>query len=187
MPVLVGCARMRLRLVPLVPRVPLAPLVSLVACALVAAACSRRAGEAGADAGGAATLAHPCKLLTEGDAEEALGTSDLRMTEQPAGSPGDARCLWSVTAGRGFVELLVHVPSRKDTFGAGPGSTPLPGVGDRAYARSRASWGHVDVLKGDQTFFVQVQSPAPQPGAGPAADAAQKAAVAIARNVASRL
>ena len=56
------------------------------------------------------------------------------------------------------MELRIEVPSHKDSFDRDRGGgKPLAGVGDRAYVQTRVPWGRVDVLKGDQTFSLQVK------------------------------
>lgn len=152
---------------------------------LLPAACSKPSGPAPtATASPTERFAHPCQLLPKADALEVLGPAELTSTEEPAGDPGDARCLWSVVGGRGFVDLRIHVPSRKDEIkGGGDGRRSVGGVGDLALARPNSSLGDLEVLKGDQTFLVQVrganriQSP----------DKLQMDAVNIARLVAARL
>ena len=164
----------------------------IVAAALFAAACSRSSGAP--DAGGAtapgdpsAKFAHPCSLLQRADAEGILGTSDLHQEEQ-GGPPGDARCAWSVKGARGMVELRVNFPTRKDGFDQGsPDRTLVPGIGDRAYVQRRLSWGHVDVLKGDQTFFVQIEQGSVAGGHPSDPDQLRTQAVILARTVASRM
>ena len=164
----------------------------LVAAALLAAACSR--SSAASDAGGAtapadpsARFAHPCTLLQRADAEGILGTSDLHQEEQ-GGPPGDARCAWSVNGGRGLVELRVNFPARKDDFDKGsPDRTLVPGIGDRAYVQRHLRWGHVDVLKGDQTFLVQIEPGSAAGGHPSNPDQVRVQAVTLARTIASRM
>jgi hypothetical protein len=172
---------------------PLALALLLGSCALVScSSCSKRATadstEGGAGAADSGPFAHPCQLLQRGDVEPVLGTADLRPTEEPAGHPGDARCLWAVSNARGFAELRIHVPTRKDEL-LRPSAErrPVPNLGDKAYALSRNTWGHVDVLKGDQTFYVQVQRPGGPGSHDESPDKAQQDAVALARVVAARL
>jgi hypothetical protein len=129
-------------------------------------------------------LAHPCSLLEIADVEPLLGTSDLEQQQQP-GPPGDARCAYFVKSGRGIVELYFHVPSRKADFDKSPTERDsISGIGDRAYADKRLTVGHVDVLEGDQTFFVQIvpSQGGPLHGAG-----ARTAATQLARTIAGRI
>jgi hypothetical protein len=166
----------------------------LVAACLLVAACSRK--DAGPPDGSvppssstdpaatAAKFAHPCNLLQRSDAEAILGTTDLQRQEEP-GPPGDAHCLWAVNGARGFVELRVQFPTRASTFDIpAPDRTPVPGVGDRAYLQKRRSWEHIDVLKGDQTFFIQIGRRGPS---SMRPEEVQTEAVAVARTVASRM
>jgi hypothetical protein len=167
----------------------------VAACLLTMAACSKSGGSPGPDGGVspssstelAAKLAHPCQLLQRADAEAILDTSDLQQQEEP-GSPGDAHCIWAVNGARGFVELRIQVPSRKAGFDRSvPDRLPVAGVGDRAYLQKRLSWGHIDVLKGEQTFFVQIEKGTPAPGHPVSPDQVQTETVALARTVASRM
>jgi hypothetical protein len=168
----------------------------LVAACLLVAACSKSSTSSTSDAGPSSSgtpsgpddkLAHPCSVLQRSDAESILGTTDLHEEEEP-GIPGDARCAWSRNGGRGRVELRIHVPSRKEGFdNAVPDRSPIPGLGDSAYARKRLSWGHVDVLKGDQTFFVQVQPGDAATGHGESPDKAREQAIALARTIVTRI
>ena len=168
--------------------------VLFAASALVVAftvACGKKSG---ASDGGASTsapttaaakLAHPCSLLQRSDAEGILGSTDLHEDEQP-GAPGPARCAWAVNGGRGMVELYIQIPSQKDDFERSQQErSPVPGVGDRAYIQKRRAIGHVDVLKGEQTFYVQLIPPDMGGSPSPAAVAAQT--VALAKTVASRM
>jgi len=169
----------------------------LAACVLLAG-CSRR--NSGAPDGGtspspvtdpsaaaAAKLAHPCDILQRADAEAILDTSDLQEQEEP-GSPGDAHCIWAVNGARGFVELRIQVPSRKAGFDRSvPDRVPVSGIGDRAYIQKRLSWGHIDVLKGDQTFFVQIEKGTPAAGRPLGPDQVRTETITLARTVASRM
>ncbi|HEX3344430.1 MAG TPA: hypothetical protein VHS09_07640 [Polyangiaceae bacterium] len=167
----------------------------LVAGCVLLAACSKKSDGApdGVGSAAASTLpssakfAHPCDILRRADAEAILGSSDLQDQEEP-GPPGDARCIWAVRGARGFVELRVHFPSRKDTFNQpAPDREPVPGIGDKAFVQKRLSWGHVDVLKGDQTFFVQIK-PGDTPGEGsPGLDHVRAQTIALARTLAPRI
>jgi len=167
----------------------------VAACLLMMAACSKSRSSAGPDGGVppssstdiAAKLAHPCDMLQRADAEAILDTSDLQQQEEP-GSPGDAHCIWAVNGARGFVELRIQVPSRKAGFDRSvPDRLPVPGVGDRAYLQKRLSWGHIDVLKGDQTFFVQIEKGTPAAGRPLGPDQVRTETIALARTVASRM
>jgi hypothetical protein len=163
----------------------------LLAACLLAVACSKSRG---ASDGGAATssfagvdggFAHPCALLQRADAESVLGATDLHEDERP-GPPGDARCAWAVNGGRGLVELYIQLPSRKDDFDhSNQEREQVPGVGDRAYIQKRRAIGHVDVLKGEQTFYVQLIPPDRGGTQSPATVAAQ--AIALAKTIASRM
>jgi hypothetical protein len=168
----------------------------LVTAALLAMACSRGSSGAGpASSSSAGTgshaegkFAHPCSILRRSDAEAALGSHDLQENEQP-GPPGDARCAWSTDNGRGMVELRVHFPSRTDGFDRDVRDRmPVPGVGDRAYVEKRLTWGHVDVMKGGQTFFVQIErSRVTASGVADDPDKVRADTIALARTVASRI
>jgi hypothetical protein len=168
-----------------------APVV-LLACAALAS-CSKHSASGSAEAGASAQaatdpFAHPCQILQRADVQSVLGPAELQSTEEPAGHPGDARCLWAVSNAKGFAELRIHVPTRKDELmKADAERKAVPGLGDKAYVLSRNSWGHVDVLKGDQTFFVQLQRPGGPGSHDEAQDRAQQDAIALARIVASRL
>jgi Protein of unknown function (DUF3558) len=132
-------------------------------------------------------FAHPCSILRRADAEAILGTHDLHEEEQP-GPPGDARCAWSTSAGLGMVELRVHFPSRKDIFDRRvQDRTPVPGIGDKAYVEKRQTWGHVDVLKGDQTFFVQIERSKVNTGTDDDPDKVRADTIALARTLAPRI
>ena len=170
--------------------------ILVVACFL-AAACSKKNG--GPPDGGvppsssidpaatAAKFANPCNLLQRSDAEAILGTTDLQQQEEP-GPPGDSHCIWAVNGARGFVELRVQFPSRASSFDvSAPDRTPVPGVGDRAYIQKRLSWGHIDVLKGDQTFFIQIEHGSLAAGRPRGPEEVRTEAVAVARTVASRM
>jgi hypothetical protein len=162
-----------------VRRLPLAVLVGLVS-----AACSRPSSSSGDPPSVQERFAHPCQLLPKADAQQVLGQVELASNEEPAGSPGDARCVWNVVGGRGFVDLRVHVPSRKDEMKqGGAGRRNVPGVGDLALARTKGGWGDIEVLKGDQTFLVQIHGAARVESP----DKADQDAVQIARLVAARL
>jgi hypothetical protein len=171
------------------------PLPLVAACLLVAA-CSKSKSSSAPDGGGApfsstdpaaARFAHPCDILQRSDAEGILGTTDLTEQEQP-GPPGDAHCIWAVKGARGFVELRVHFPTRKDGFDrAVPDRTSVPGIGDRAYLQKRLSWGHIDVLKGDQTFFVQIEHGMVAAGRPPSPDQVRTETIALARTIVSRM
>ncbi len=165
----------------------------LVACVVVAA-CSKKSG-ATADAGAspsssadrAAKLSHPCALLLRSDAELILDSTDLQQLEEP-GPPGDARCVWAVNGQRGFVELHVNFPTRKDIFDEPQADRlAISGIGDRAYFQKRSRWGHVDVLKGDQTFFVQIELGSLASGRAKTPDQARSQAIGLARSIAGRL
>jgi hypothetical protein len=166
--------------------------VLVAACLL--AACSKNSG-AVADGGAppssstdrATKLSHPCRLLLRADAEEILGPGDLVQQEEP-GPPGDARCVWAVKGQRGFVELHINFPTRNDTFDEPQSDrVPVSAVGDRAYVQKRLSWGHVDVLKGDQTFFVQIEHGSLADGRPKSADQVRSEAIVLARTIAARL
>jgi hypothetical protein len=136
---------------------------------------------------GEGKFAHPCSILQRADAEAILGTKNLREEEQP-GPPGDARCAWSVKDARGIVELYIQIPSRKRAFDRSSADrTPVPALGDKAYVQKRQTWGHVDVLKGEQTFFVQVERSNIVSGAGPDPAGLSVEVIALAKKVASRM
>jgi hypothetical protein len=154
--------------------------------AVLLAACSKNSGTPAADAGPVAVdpIAHPCSVLRRSDAEPLLGGSDLQMDEQPGGA-GDAVCGWFQPGRSGRVELRIHVPSRKADFSHIPlERKPIPGIGDGAYLEANTARGHVDVLKGDQTFYVQVQH-GNLSAANPTTTHTE--AITLARTIASRL
>jgi hypothetical protein len=166
----------------------------VIAACLLAASCSRKSG-AVADGGPspsasldpATKFAHPCSLLSRSDAEEILESTDLQPLEEP-GPPGDSHCVWAVNGARGFVELRVQFPSRKASFDQPMADRrPVSAVGDRAYVQKRLSWGHVDVLKGDQTFFVQIEHGSLAGGRPKTADQVQSEAIVLARTIAGRI
>ena len=165
----------------------------LFAACLLVAGCSR-ASSGGPPPASSADLsapagkfAHPCTVLRRSDAEALLGTTDLHEVEEP-GPPADARCAWSVTSGRGLVELRVHFPTRKEGFDrAVPDRNPVTGVGDRAYVQKRLSWAHVDVLKGDQTFFVQIERGGLAPAQERDPEQMRSDAITLARTIVSRM
>jgi hypothetical protein len=174
-------------------RSSLPSLAALAACAALVVvgdlACSKRASEASLEAGPAAPttgpLAHPCSLLLRADVEPILG-SDLSQTEDPAGATTDARCLWSVSGGRGFVELhLQNPPQGLVAFRKAGGAErkPLPGLGEAAYSQTQGQGGRVDVYKNGLTFFVHVLPHERAPTSAPPLDQAGN----IARAVAGRL
>jgi hypothetical protein len=170
----------------------------LVAACLIVAACSKSKTSTAPDAGGlpssstdpatfTAKFAHPCDLLRSSDAEAILDSTDLQQQEEPGG-PGDAHCIWAVNGARGFVELRVQLPTRKDGFDRPvPDRLPVPGVGDRAYIQKRLSWGHLDVLKGDQTFFVQIEHGGLAAGRPHSPEEVRTETIALGRTVASRM
>jgi hypothetical protein len=172
----------------------------LVVAGLLATACSRGSGHAGPASSSSATasasaeastadakFAHPCSILQRSDAVAVLGSNDLHEEEQP-GRPGDARCAWSTVAGRGMVELRMHFPSRKDTFDRNVQErTLVPGIGDKAYVEKRLTWGHVDVLKGEQTFFVQIERSRVAASGGDDPDKVRVDTIALARTIAARI
>jgi hypothetical protein len=181
------------------PLLVVAGALTLVVAGVLTAACSKSSSGTGAasssasNAPGASSsasegkFAHPCSILRRADAEAILGTHDLHEEEQP-GPPGDARCAWSTTAGLGMVELRVHFPSRKDIFDRRVQErTPVPGIGDKAYVEKRQTWGHVDVLKGDQTFFVQIERSKVNTGAQDDPDKVRTDTIALARTLAPRI
>jgi hypothetical protein len=161
-------------------RLPWWPLAALLA------ACSKNSGTPASDAGTVVVdpIAHPCSVLRRSDVEPVLGTSDLQMDEQPGGA-GDAVCGWSPPGRSGRVELRIHVPSRKADFSHLPiERKPIPCIGDAAYLEANTARGHVDVLKGDQTFYVQVQQ-GNLSGVNPTTTHTQ--ATTLARTIASRM
>jgi len=170
----------------------------LVAACLLLAACSKKnnsvpdggtspSPSSDPSAAAAAKIAHPCDILQRADAEAILDTTDLQQQEEP-GSPGDAHCIWAVNGARGFVELRIQVPTRKAGFDRSvPDRLPVSGVGDRAYIQKRLSWGHIDVLKGDQTFFVQIEKGTLAAGHPLGPDQVRTETIALARTVASRM
>jgi hypothetical protein len=169
----------------------------LVAACLIVTACSKsKTSTPGAGAPPASSIdpatfaakfAHPCDLLQRSDAEAILGSTDLQQQEEPGG-PGDAHCIWAVNAARGFVELRVQLPTRKDGFDRPvPDRLPVPGVGDRAYIQKRLSWGHLDVMKGDQTFFVQIEHGSLAAGRPHTPEEVRTETIALGRTVASRM
>jgi hypothetical protein len=168
-----------------------------VVAGLLLTACSRGSSPTGpAPASSASTsppaadakFAHPCSILQRSDAEAILGTGDLHEEEQP-GPPGDARCAWSAIARRGMVELRVQFPARKEGFDRNvPDRMSIPGIGDKAYLQKRMNWGHVDVLKGERTFFVQVErSRIGVNGGADDPDKLRADTVALARTLAPRI
>lgn len=116
---------------------------------------------AAAAAGLSKAFTDPCSLLDRSDVQAALGTADFAPTGNAAREPaGDAGCTWHVPHGGGFVEVLIHHPSRAESFDRTATlmkKTPVSGVGDRAYA-GKYGWGNLDVLKGGQTFMLQVSA-----------------------------
>jgi len=168
------------------PSTVLAALVlAALACAGAGPACSKQVSESSLEAGAAAPtsgpLAHPCSLLLRDDVQPILG-SDLKLTEEPAGAATDARCLWSVAGGRGFVELRVQNPPQglvafKKANAAD--RKALQGLGEAAFTQAHAQGGRVDVYKNGLSFFVQVLPPSRQEAA-PALDQATTAARAVA-------
>jgi hypothetical protein len=105
------------------------------------------------------------------------------MQEQPGGA-GDAVCTWSPTGTSGSVELRIHVPSRTAEFSRLRERKAIPGIGDEAYLEQNTARGHVDVLKGGQTFYVQVDH-SNLAAVSPARTHAE--ATGLARDVASRM
>jgi hypothetical protein len=166
----------------------------LVVAGLLVTACSRGSSRtepapaSSASTSADAKFAHPCSILQRSDAEAILGSADLHEEEQP-GPPGDARCAWSAIASRGMVELLVQFPARKEGFDrSSQDRTPIRGIGDKAYLQKRLNWGHVDVLKGDRTFFVQVErSRIRASGSADDPDQVRADTVALARTLAPRI
>ena len=191
------------------------PLALGLSIAVSVVACSKHAADASADGGASAApststaastatgtsfvptkYAHPCQILTRADAEKVLGSKDLREKETTEtvtnGVPSDVGCVWSVTGGGGFAEIHIHVPTKKDRFDHVSAFTPertvVGNVGDKAYLETKTKWGHVDVLKGDQTFFVQVESGNSAFGHGAQAiQSMHEATVDLARILASRM
>ena len=107
-----------------------------------------------------------------------------KQQEQPGG-PGDALCAWTPSAGSGRVEVRIHVPSRKADFDRRYiERTPVPGLGDRAYVQEKTTWGHVDVLHGEQTFYVQVEH---GKLAGSPPEKTHAEAIALARTIVQRM
>lgn len=168
--------------------------VLVAACLLAGAACSKKSGavaDGGASPSASADLAtklsHPCRLLLRSDAEEILGPGELQPLEEP-GPPGDARCVWAVKGQRGFVELHVNFPTRKDGFDEPHADrVPVSGVGDWAYVQKRLSWGHVDFIKGDQTLFVQIEHGGLADGHPKSPDQVRSETLVLARTIAGRL
>lgn len=105
------------------------------------------------------------------------------MDEQPGGA-GDAVCGWSPVGASGRVELRIHVPSRKAEFSRLPERKAIPGIGDAAYLETNTARGHVDVLKGEQTFYVQIEH-GNLSKANPVTTHME--AISLARTIASRL
>ena len=164
---------------------------------MLAAACSRKSDtlpDSGAPSSSsgdptalAGKLAHPCSLLQRADVEPILGSTDLQQKEE-AGPPGDAHCIWAVNGARGFVELRVQFPTRAAGFDVGaPDRVAVPGVGDRAYLQKRLSWGHIDVLKNGQTFFIQIEHGSLAAGRPRSPEDVRTETVALARTIASRM
>ena len=187
------------------------PFALGLSIAMSVVACSKHATDASSDAGASAApsastatgtsfvpakYAHPCQILTRADAEKVLGSKDLREKETTEtvtnGVPSDVGCVWSVTGGGGFAEIHIHVPTKKDRFDKVTAFTPertvVGNVGDKAYLETKTKWGHVDVLKGDQTFFVQVESGNSAFGHGAQAiQSMHEATVDLARILANRM
>jgi hypothetical protein len=163
--------------------------LALLGLATVGLACSKKVSESSLEAGPAAPtsgpLAHPCTLLPRADVEPLLG-SEVAQTEDAAGATTDARCLWSVSGGRGFVELHMQNPPkglaafRKDNGAEGK---PMPGLGEAAYSKNQTRGARVEVYKNGFSFFVQVLPPSHGGTESPPLDQAST----VARAVAGRL
>ena len=159
-----------------------------------AAAAAASGATATAGSGLAATagpLGHPCGLLDASDVEAALGTKGFAPEETPARDPGgDAHCTWHVPGGGGFVEILLHHPTHADRFDHTAmlmKRVPASGIGDKAYVDPGMKWGHVDVLKGAQTFMLQVERGNVATGHKGTREEMQASAESLARKVAAKL
>jgi hypothetical protein len=163
--------------------------IGVLVAAAAGFACSKKVSESSLEAGPTAPtsgpLAHPCSLLPRDDVQPILG-SELTQTEDAAGATTDARCLWSVSGGRGFVELHLQNPPkglaafRKDN---GAGGKPVPGLGEAAYTKTQTRGARVEVYKNGFSFFVQILPPSQGGLESPPLDQASN----VARAVAGRL
>lgn len=81
-----------------------------------------------ANAASAHPIADPCKLLTQAEVSAALG---MKFRAGELTHPGLPRCRF-LTASQDEVFIDVVDPSMFDAYAHAPGTTPLPGIGDKA-------------------------------------------------------